>query len=119
MISCTRKKSQQEIQLNYRTKKLTQSDFKTITLDDTEEKTQSLYVFSAGTGNIFIYLESPHQVDCYLIRKKHLRLGLNNIPLPCFTGTICKRFCFFGCFTTIFAVKKIKQGFDHWVTATS
>ena len=44
---------------------------------------------------------------------------LNNIPLPRFTGTICKKFCFFGCFTKIFMVKKPKQGVDRWVTATS
>ena len=38
---------------------------------------------------------------------------LNNIPLPRFADTICKRFYFFECFTKIFVVKKIKQGFDQ------
>ena len=32
--------------------------------------------------------------------------GLINIILPRFTGTICRRFCFLGCFTKIFVVKK-------------
>ena len=38
---------------------------------------------------------------------------LNNIPLSRFTGTIFKRFCFFGCYTKIFVLKGKEQGVDQ------
>ena len=46
--------------------------------------------------------------ELFTYRTANSMKRLNNIPLLRFTGTICKRFCFFGFFTQIFGVKKAK-----------